>query len=86
VEVINMASTFTPNLNLEKPGHGDRVNNWDAAVNANFDAIDAAIWRVPVLTADPASPASGQQWVRSDLGQLRIRVGSATYKVDLVAV
>jgi len=81
-----MASTFTPNLNLEKPAHGDRVGDWDAVLNANFDAIDAAAWNVPVRTSDPPSPASGQQWVRSDLGQLRIRVGSSTYKVDLTAV
>jgi hypothetical protein len=81
-----MASTFTPNLNLEKPAHGERVNDWDAVVNANFDAIDAALWRVPVRTDDPATPAEGEQWVRSDLGELRVRVGSATFKVGLVAV
>jgi hypothetical protein len=81
-----MASTFTPNLNLEKPAHGDRVGDWDAVLNANFEAIDAAAWKVPVRTSDPASPATGQQWIRSDLGQLRVRVGSTTYKVDLAAV
>ena len=81
-----MPSTFTPNLNLEKPAHGERVNDWDEAINANFDAIDAVAWRVPVRTSDPTSPAEGEQWVRSDLSQLRIRVGSATYKVELAAV
>jgi len=81
-----MPSTFTPNLNLEKPAHGERVNDWDEVLNANFDALDAAAWRVPVVTADPTSPANGQQWVRSDLAQWRIRLGSATYKVDLAAV
>jgi hypothetical protein len=81
-----MPSTFTPNLNLEKPGYGERVNDWDAVVNANFDAVDAAIWRVPVRTSDPASPADGEQWVRSDLAQLRLRVGSTTYKIDLAVV
>jgi hypothetical protein len=81
-----MASTYTPNLNLEKPGHGDCVGNWDEVVNANFDTIDAAAWLVPVRTDDPASPADGEQWVRSDLGQLRVRVGDTTRKVDLEAV
>ena len=81
-----MPSTFTPNLNLEKPAHGERVNDWDAVLNANFDALDAAAWRVPVRSSDPPSPAGGEQWVRSDLGQLRVRVGSTTYKVDLAAV
>ena len=81
-----MASTYTPNLNLEKPGHGDHADDWDEAMNANFDAIDAAAWLVPVRTDDPASPAEGEQWVRSDLAQLRIRVGGATCKVDLATV
>ena len=81
-----MASTYTPNLNLEKPGHGDYVGDWDEVVNATFDTIDAAAWLVPVRTDDPTLPADGQQWVRSDLGQLRIRVGDTTRKVDLEAV
>ena len=81
-----MPSTYTPNLNLEKPAHGEHVNVWDAVLNANLDAIDAAAWRVPVRTADPESPADGEEWVRSDLAQLRIRIGSTTYKVDLAAV
>ena len=81
-----MASTFTPNLNREKPAHGERVNDWDTVLNANFDAIDAAIWCLPVRTSDPVSPANGQEWIRSDLAQWRIRIGQTTYKVDLVAV
>ncbi|HUU09066.1 MAG TPA: hypothetical protein VM431_00830 [Phycisphaerae bacterium] len=81
-----MASTYTPNLNLEKPGHGDHAGDWDQVLNANFDLLDTAAWRVPVRTDDPASPAEGEQWVRSDLGQLRIRVGETTRKVTLEAV
>ena len=81
-----MPSTFTANLNLEKPGHGEHVNDWDQVLNANFDAIDAAAWLVPVRTEDPISPANGEQWIRSDLAQWRIRVGGTTYKVDLEAV
>lgn len=37
-----MASTYTPNLNLEKPGHGDKRGTWDTVVNANMDILDAA--------------------------------------------
>jgi hypothetical protein len=81
-----MASTFTPKMNLEKPAHGERVNDWDQVINANFDAIDAAGWQLPVRTDDPAAPAEGEQWIRSDLLQLRVRIGSATYKADLAAV
>jgi len=81
-----MASTYTPNLNLEKPGHGDHAGDWDEVLNANFDALDAAAWRVPVRIDDPASPADGELWVRSDLDQLRVRVGQTTCKADLTAV
>lgn len=82
-----MASTFTPRLGLEKPANNDLVDNWDAVVNANMDAIDAAIGRLPVLTsADPAAPESGDVWLRSDLGELRARIGSATYSLTMTAV
>ena len=81
-----MPSTYTPNLNLEKPAHGEHVNDWDAVLNANLDAIDAAAWRLPVQSDDPPSPADGQQWVRSDLMQWRIRIGETTCTVDLAAV
>jgi hypothetical protein len=81
-----MASTYTPNLNLEKPAHGDHADDWDQVLNANLDAIDAAAWLVPIRTDDPAAPAEGEQWVRSDLAQLRIRAGGATLKADLAAV
>lgn len=36
-----MASTFTPNLNYEKPGDGDP--DWGTAWNANADALDTDI-------------------------------------------
>ncbi len=78
-----MASTFTPRFNLEKPANNDYVDTWDQVVNANMNKIDAALAAVPVATADPPAPAAGQMWVRSDLSQLRIRVGSATLQVAL---
>jgi hypothetical protein len=81
-----MASTFTPNLHLEKPAHGEHVNDWDAVVNANFDALDAVAGCAPIVTADPPAPANGQLWIRSDLAQLRVRVGAATLKVGLSPV
>jgi len=81
-----MASTYTPNLNLEKPAHGDHAGDWDAVLNANFDALDAAAWCIPVRTDDPPEPAEGEQWVRSDLAQLRIHAGGTTYQVALTAV
>jgi hypothetical protein len=81
-----MASTLTPNLSLEKPAHGDRVNDWDVVLNANFDAIDGAYGRLPVRTADPTTPREGEAWLRSDVHELRVRMGQSTYKVSLAAV
>ena len=76
-----MASTFTPKLNLEQPANNDCVDTWDQVVNANMDKLDAAAFTLPVRTSDPADPAQGEMWLRSDLGELRARIGQTTYKV-----
>jgi hypothetical protein len=81
-----MASTYTAKLNLEKPGNNDYVDTWDQVVNANMDLLDAAAFTLPVRTDDPAGPADGDLWLRSDLSQLRVRLGGATLKVDLAAL
>jgi len=81
-----MSSTYTPKLNLEKPANNDYVDTWDEVVNANMDAIDAAMFTLPVRTDDPASPAEGELWLRSDLAELRTLVGETIYKVALTAV
>ena len=38
-----MASTFTSNINLEKPAQGDQVDAWGTTVNSNSDIIDTQI-------------------------------------------
>jgi len=38
-----MASSFTTNKGLEKPGNGDYVDTWNVPVNADFDVVDAAL-------------------------------------------
>ena len=38
-----MASTFSPNIQLEEPGRGDQVGVWDTPVNANMSVIDLTI-------------------------------------------
>ena len=81
-----MASTYTTKLNIEKPANNDHVDTWDQVVNANMDLLDAAMFTLPVRTDDPASPTDGDLWLRSDLGQLRVRLGGATLKVDLAAI
>lgn len=78
-----MASTYTDKLNLEKPANNDYVDTWDQVVNANFDAVDAAMFTLPVRSDDPAAPAEGELWLRSDLSELRAAIGGATYKVAL---
>jgi len=81
-----MSSTYTPKLNLEKPANNDHVDVWDEVVNANMDAIDAAMFSLPVRTDDPSSPDEGELWLRSDLSELRTLVGETVYKVALTAV
>ena len=62
------------------------VDGIQARLLRNFEAIDAAMFTAPVRTDDPSSPSAGEMWVRSDLGELRVRVGAGTYKVALTAV
>ena len=81
-----MSSTYTPQLNLEKPGNNAYVDEWDAVVNANMDAIDAAMFTLPVRTDDPSTPSAGQMWLRSDTTELRASIGGSVYKVALTAV
>lgn len=38
-----MASTYTPNLGIEKPGTGDQSGTWGDTVNDNSDILDRAI-------------------------------------------
>ncbi len=49
-----MASSFTTNKRIEKPGNNDYVNTWNVPVNANFDAIDQALGGVTFLNATGA--------------------------------
>lgn len=36
-----MASTFSPNINLEEPANGDYVDTWNIPLNSNFSIIDS---------------------------------------------
>ena len=38
-----MASTYTANLGIEKPGSGEQAGTWGTTTNTNFDIIDRAI-------------------------------------------
>ena len=38
-----MASTYTRNIGIEKPGTGDKSGTWGVTTNVNFDIIDDGI-------------------------------------------
>lgn len=50
-----MASSFTTNKNLEKPGNGDYVDTWNVPVNGDMDVIDQAFGGVTSLNATSGS-------------------------------
>ena len=45
-----MASTYTSNSGVEKPGIGDQSGEWGTIVNTNMDILDRAINGVGVIT------------------------------------
>jgi len=45
-----MASTYTANLGIEKPGTGEQAGTWGTTTNNNFDIIDRAINGVLALS------------------------------------
>ena len=45
-----MASSYTANLGIEKPGSGEQAGTWGTTTNNNFDIIDRAINGVLSLT------------------------------------
>ena len=45
-----MASTYTSNIGLEKPGTGEQSGTWGTTPNTNFDMIDRAINGVLALS------------------------------------
>lgn len=50
-----MASTYTTNKSIEKPGNGDYVNTWSTPVNDDWDIIDASLGGTTTLNATGAS-------------------------------
>lgn len=45
-----MASTFTPNLQLEEPARGDDVGVWDTPVNGNMSLVDKVAGAINVIS------------------------------------
>ena len=45
-----MASTYTLNTGIEKPGTGEQSGTWGKTTNTNFDIIDRALSGVGAIT------------------------------------
>lgn len=50
-----MASTFTPNINLEEPARGDQVGVWDTPENANWTLTDLVVGGVATIGLNNAN-------------------------------
>jgi len=74
-----MASTFTNNLGIEKPGTGDQVGTWGSTTNTNFDIFDRAIRGVVTVNISGLSVATVQtsQGTLSD-GQAALMIFSGS--------
>ena len=45
-----MASTYTNNTGIEKPGSGEQAGSWGTTTNRNFDIIDRSLNGVGTIT------------------------------------
>ena len=45
-----MASTYTANIGIEKPGSGEQAGAWGTTTNTNFDLIDRSLNGVGTIT------------------------------------
>ena len=62
-----MASTYTANTGIEKPGTGDQSGTWGATTNTNFDIIDRVLSGVGAITlSGTASTLSTSDGAASD--------------------
>lgn len=59
-----MASTYTSNLAVEKPGSGDYVGTWDTPVNSDFDVFDQAIGTTVTIGTSAGSLTISQSQAR----------------------
>jgi len=60
-----MASSFTTNKTLEKPGNGDYVDTWNVPVNGDMDVIDQAFGGTTSLNATSGSATLSATQYRS---------------------
>lgn len=80
-----MASTYTTNKHIEKPGYNDYVNSWNTPVNADWDSIDAAFGGVTSLsvTGQSSTPVTltSSQYVPLVLNISGTLTANVTYQI-----
>ena len=72
-----MASTYTTNTGIEKPGTGDQAGTWGTTTNTNFDIIDAALHGQAAITITGSQDLTPNDGSVSD-GQKTVLVLSGT--------
>ena len=72
-----MASTYTNNTGIEKPGTGDQAGTWGTTTNTNFDIIDAALHGQAAITISGSQDLTTNDGSVSD-GQKTVLVLSGT--------
>lgn len=59
--ITAFSATYTTNLNLKKPAHGEDIGTWDQAINNNMDIIDANVAILPVDLGSEVTGVLGSQ-------------------------
>ena len=72
-----MASTYTNNTGIEKPGSGEQAGTWGTTTNTNFDIIDAALHGQAAITITGSQDLTTNDGSVSD-GQKTVLVLSGT--------
>ena len=72
-----MASTYTTNTGIEKPGTGDHAGTWGTTTKTNFDIIDAALHGQAAITITGSQDLTTNDGSVSD-GQKPVLVLSGT--------
>jgi hypothetical protein len=74
-----MASTYTPNLGIERPGSGEQNGTWGDTINTNYNMFDRAISGNYTLTL----PSAGSSGTPNDLAITDGALSEGHYK-DIV--
>jgi hypothetical protein len=60
-----MASTFSPNLNLELVGRGDQIGVWDTPENSDWSILDSAVGAIATISLNNANVVLSNAQFRS---------------------